>query len=82
MVKPSGGKSFRWGRPGGEADTFAAERPLDSGELHHLVQRLLLLAVLAGGDDAVQLLVVLAARLAAELVHLVLVQRHFQSFPL
>lgn len=52
--------------------TFAAERSLDSGELDHLVQRLLLLTVLAERHNAVQLLVVLTARLTAELVHLIL----------
>lgn len=57
---------------GGEAGTLAAEGPLDARELDRLVQCLLLLAELAEGHDAVELLVVLAARLAAELVDFVL----------
>lgn len=60
------------GRRGGEAGTLATEGPLDARELDRLVQRLLLLAELAEGHDAVELLVVLAARLAAELVDFVL----------
>lgn len=59
-------------RAGGRAGTLAAEGSLDAGELDRLVQRLLLLAELAEGDNAVQLLVVLAACLAAELVDFVL----------
>ena len=62
---------------GEQIDTFAAEGSLDSGELDHLVQRLLLLAVLAERHDAVQLLVVLAARLTAELVRLFLNKHTF-----
>ena len=52
--------------------TLAAEGSFDPGELDRFVQGLLLLAVVAEGDDAVQLLVVFTAHLAAELVHLVL----------
>lgn len=60
------------GRREGEAGTLAAEGSLDARELDRLVQRLLLLAELAERHDAVELLVVLAARLAAELVDFVL----------
>lgn len=52
--------------------TFAAERSLDARELDRLVQRLLLLTVLAKRHDAMELLVVLTARLTAELVDFVL----------
>lgn len=60
------------GRWEGEAGTLAAEGSLDAWELDRLVQRLLLLAELAESHDAVELLVVLAASLAAELVDFVL----------
>lgn len=52
--------------------TLAAEGSLDARKLDRLVQRLLLLAELAESYDAVELLVVLAACLAAELVNFVL----------
>lgn len=55
-----------------QTSTFATEWFLDPGEFDRLVQRLLLLAVLAECHDAVQLLVVLTARLATELVDFIL----------
>lgn len=55
--------------------TFTAERSLDPREPDRLMERLLFLAVLAERHNAVELLVVLAAGLAAELVDLIL-RRH------
>ena len=63
-------------RRDGQTSTFAAEGSFDPGDVEGVVEGLLLLTVLTEGDDAVELLVVLTAAPAAELVHLVLRDGH------